>query len=239
MLPSRSAPAPFYEKVKQEISEKIASGICQRHDRIPSEAELVTQYGFSRMTINRALRELTDEGLLVRLQGVGTFVAEPKGQSALFEIRSIADEINARQHQHRCEVLTLERTRANAQQALVLNVKEGTSIFHSVMVHYENDLPVQIEDRCVNAEIVPEYLAQDYSQTTPHAYLSLIAPLTEGEHIVEAVRASAEECALLNIKEHDPCLLIRRKTWSASSIVSHARLLFPGSRYRLQGRFMS
>ena len=65
---------------------------------------------------------------------------------------------------------------ANAQQALVLNVKEGTSIFHSVMVHYENDLPVQIEDRCVNAEIVPEYLAQDYSQTTPHAYLSLIAP---------------------------------------------------------------
>ena len=239
MLPSRSAPAPFYEKVKQEISEKIASGIWQPHDRIPSEAELVVQYGFSRMTINRALRELTDEGLLVRLQGVGTFVAEPKGQSALFEIRSIADEINARQHQHRCEVLTLEKTQANAQQALVLNVKEGTSIFHSIMVHYENDLPVQIEDRCVNAEIVPEYLAQDYSQTTPHAYLSLIAPLTEGEHIVEAVRASAEECALLNIKEHDPCLLIRRKTWSASSIVSHARLLFPGSRYRLQGRFMS
>ncbi|MEB1080843.1 histidine utilization repressor [Citrobacter portucalensis] len=239
MHPSRSAPAPFYEKVKQEISEKIASGIWQPHDRIPSEAELVVQYGFSRMTINRALRELTDEGLLVRLQGVGTFVAEPKGQSALFEIRSIADEINARQHQHRCEVLTLEKTQANAQQALVLNVKEGTSIFHSVMVHYENDLPVQIEDRCVNAEIVPEYLAQDYSQTTPHAYLSLIAPLTEGEHIVEAVRASAEECALLNIKEHDPCLLIRRKTWSASSIVSHARLLFPGSRYRLQGRFMS
>lgn len=239
MLPSRSAPAPFYEKVKQEISEKIASGIWQPHDRIPSEAELVAQYGFSRMTINRALRELTDEGLLVRLQGVGTFVAEPKGQSALFEIRSIADEINARQHQHRCEVLTMERTQASAQQALVLNVKEGTSIFHSVMVHYENELPVQIEDRCVNAEIVPEYLAQDYGQTTPHAYLSLIAPLTEGEHIVEAVRASAEECALLNIKEHDPCLLIRRKTWSASSIVSHARLLFPGSRYRLQGRFMS
>lgn len=78
MHPSRSAPAPFYEKVKMEISEKISSGIWQPHDRIPSEAELVAQYGFSRMTINRALRELTDEGLLVRLQGVGTFVAEPK-----------------------------------------------------------------------------------------------------------------------------------------------------------------
>lgn len=65
----RSAPAPFYETVKREISEKIASGVWQPHDRIPSEAELVAQYGFSRMTINRALRELTDEGMLVRLQG--------------------------------------------------------------------------------------------------------------------------------------------------------------------------
>ncbi len=114
---SRSAPAPFYETVKQDICKKIAGGVWQPHDRIPSEAELVAQYGFSRMTINRALRELTDEGWLVRLQGVGTFVAEPKGQSALFEVRSIAEEIAARRHQHRCEVLTLERVRANAIQA--------------------------------------------------------------------------------------------------------------------------
>ncbi|VDZ95100.1 histidine utilization repressor [Salmonella enterica subsp. enterica] len=164
-----SAPAPFYETVKQDICKKIADGVWQPHDRIPSEAELVAQYGFSRMTINRALRELTDEGWLVRLQGVGTFVAEPKGQSALFEVRSIAEEIAARRHQHRCEVLTLERVRANAIQASALNVNESDVIFHSIMVHYENDLPVQIEDRCVNADIAVDYLTQDYRQTTPHA----------------------------------------------------------------------
>ncbi|VTM53543.1 Histidine utilization repressor [Klebsiella pneumoniae] len=130
----RSAPAPFYEKVKQAISEKIHSGVWRPHDRIPSEAELVAQFGFSRMTINRALRELTDEGLLVRLQGVGTFVAEPKGQSALFEVRSIAAEIVARHHQHRCEVLLLEETRADHIQATALSVPEGTRIFHSLMV---------------------------------------------------------------------------------------------------------
>jgi GntR family histidine utilization transcriptional repressor len=39
------------------------------------------------------------------------------------------------------------------------------------------------------------------------------------------------------ILPHDPCLLIRRRTWSTTHIVSHARLLFPGSRYRLQGHF--
>ena len=61
-------------------------------------------------------------------------MAEPKGQSALFEIRSIADEITSRNHQHRCEVLVLEET-ASAEQAVELNVKEGSRIFHSVMVH--------------------------------------------------------------------------------------------------------
>lgn len=173
----------------------------------------------------------------MRLQGVGTFVAEPKGQSALFEIRSIADEIASRNHQHHCEVLVLEETQASAEQAVELNVKEGSRIFHSVMVHYENDIPVQIEDRCVNADRVPEYLDQDYTQTTPHAYLSLIAPLTEGEHIVEAVRATPQECELLRIKEHDPCLLIRRRTWSSSHIVSACQTAVPGKSIPAAGPF--
>lgn len=96
------------------------------------------------------------------------------------------------------------------------------------MVHYENDLPVQIEDRCVNADIAVDYLTQDYRQTTPHAYLSRIAPLTEGEHIVEAVRATAQECAWLTIKEHEPCLLIRRTTLVRVADCFSRRLLFPG-----------
>ncbi|MBR7249999.1 UTRA domain-containing protein, partial [Klebsiella variicola] len=76
-----------------------------------------------------------------------------------------------------CEVLVLEETQASAEQAIELNVTEGTRIFHSVMVHYEKDIPVQVEDRCVNAERIPDYLRQAYTQTTPHAYLSLVAPL--------------------------------------------------------------
>lgn len=78
-LSQSSPPAPFYEKVKQAISEKIATGVWRPHDRIPSEAELVAQFGFSRMTINRALRELTDEGLLVRLQGSEPSLRSRKG----------------------------------------------------------------------------------------------------------------------------------------------------------------
>jgi len=87
------SPLPRYSQIKRMISSRIQSGDWRPGDRIASEAELVRDIGVSRMTINRALRELTLEGQLVRVQGVGTFVAESKAQSALFEVKNIADEI--------------------------------------------------------------------------------------------------------------------------------------------------
>ena len=75
---SIESPAPLYARVKQAITQKIRSGAWLPNAKLPSESELLAQLGVSRMTINRALRELTIEGLLVRMQGVGTFVAVPK-----------------------------------------------------------------------------------------------------------------------------------------------------------------
>lgn len=230
-------PAPLYARVKQMIAQQIQAGVWPPHYRVPSESELVAQLGFSRMTINRALRELTAEGLLVRMQGVGTFVAEPKTKSALFEVNNIADEIAARGHRHRCEVVSLGEEPAGASRAVSLDVREGQRVFHSVLVHYENDVPVQIEDRYVNAQAAPDYLQQDFTRQTPYAYLSRVAPLTEGEHVVEAILADERACELLQIDRSEPCLLIRRRTWSGRQAVTAARLIHPGSRHRLEGRF--
>jgi GntR family histidine utilization transcriptional repressor len=231
------SPAPLYARVKQMINQQIANGTWPPHHRVPSESELVTQLGFSRMTINRALREMTAEGLLVRMQGVGTFVAEPKTQSALFEVHNIADEIASRGHRHTCKVIILCEEAAGSERALALDMREGQRVFHSLIVHFENDIPVQIEDRFVNAAVAPEYLHQDFTQQTPYAYLSNVAPLTEGEHVVEAILAESDECELLQIEKGEPCLLIRRRTWSGRTPVTAARLIHPGSRHRLEGRF--
>ena len=182
-------PVPLYLQVKQSIIEKIHTAQWQANDRIPSEAELVSQFQCSRMTANRAVRELTAEGLLVRLQGVGTFVAEPKGQSALFEIHSIEAEILARDHKYSCSIIKLEEIQASSALASELNISLGAPVFHSIIVHLENDVPVQIEDRYVNALAAPDYLQQNFLSITHHDYLSQIAPLTQGEHIVEAIEA--------------------------------------------------
>lgn len=230
-------PAPIYAQVKQGIIQQISEGIWKPNQKIPSEHELVNSLGVSRMTINRALRELASEGFLVRMQGVGTFVAECKGYTVMQEVHNIAEEINLRGHEHTSKVVQLESIIANSEQAANLGLKTGQPIFHSLIVHYENGIPVQLEDRIVNPQAAPDYLNHDYQQQTPHIYLMNVAPLSAGEHIVEAVQPNSGQQKLLMIDSKEPCLLIRRTTWCDSTIVTYAKLIYPGSRYKLVGKF--
>ncbi len=222
--------------VKQVILDRIQSGEWPPKYRVPSENELVVELGVSKMTANRALRELANEGELVRIQGVGSFVAERKGYSALFEVRNIAEEIAERGHVHEASVVVLAQETASPEVADALELAIGAAVFHSLIVHSENGVPVQIEDRFVHPEAAPEYLDQDFSTLTPNAYLTAAAPLSGSEHVVEAAMPQAWECKLLTIMKTEPCLTIRRRTWSAKQVVSTARLVYPGHRYRLEAR---
>ncbi|MFL5010764.1 histidine utilization repressor [Rhizobium sp.] len=227
---------PLYAGVKQVILDRIQSGEWPPKYRVPSENELVVELGVSKMTANRALRELANEGELIRIQGVGSFVAERKGYSALFEVRNIAEEIAERGHVHEASVIVLAQETASPEIADALELPIGAAVFHSLIVHSENGVPVQIEDRFVHPEAAPEYLDQDFSTLTPNAYLTAAAPLSGSEHVVEAAMPQAWECKLLTIMKTEPCLTIRRRTWSAKQVVSTARLVYPGHRYRLEAR---
>jgi len=227
---------PLYAGVKQVILDRIQSGEWPPKYRVPSENELVVELGVSKMTANRALRELANEGELVRIQGVGSFVAERKGYSALFEVRNIAEEIAERGHVHEASVIVLARETASPEIGDALELPIGAAVFHSLIVHSENGVPVQIEDRFVHPEAAPEYLDQDFTTLTPNAYLTAAAPLSGSEHVVEAAMPQAWECKLLTILKTEPCLTIRRRTWSAKQVVSTARLVYPGHRYRLEAR---
>jgi GntR family transcriptional regulator, histidine utilization repressor len=180
---------------------------------------------------------LRDEGVLVRVAGVGSFVADQHVHAHPLEVRSIAAEIRARGSVHRADVITLERVRAVAQLALDFGVAPRTELYCSLIVHYENDQAVQLEDRYVLARLAPDYLKTDFTRTTPSEYLAEVAPLQEAEHVLRAVMPDERTRRLLAMPNGEPCLLMIRRTWAAGAIASVARLFYPGSRYDLSGRF--
>jgi GntR family histidine utilization transcriptional repressor len=228
---------PRYQQLKDLIIGRISSGDLQPNERVPSENELVEAMNVSRMTANRALRELNDEGYVERVAGRGTFVSDFRSQSHLLEVHNIADEIAQRGHTHAGRVLKQSRQRARGEIARALHVTQGTEVFHLLLVHTENETPVQLEDRYVVADFAPDCLEQDFESLTPSAYLTGIAPLQEAEQIVRASMPNGAVRQHLHMTDNEPSLVVIRRTWSRGRPVTFARLHHPGSRYELTGHY--
>lgn len=231
---------PRYQFVKDFIRKGIEQSRWKEHKRVPSENELVDTCKVSRMTARRALDELTEEGILYRVQGRGTFVAPKKLYSPMLEIRNIADEVIKRGNTYSNELILLQKEQCphHLMSRFGLTDKEqSTEIFHSIMVHKENDKPIQIEQRYVNPKAAPDYLKQNYQQITPNVYLSQVAPLTEAEHTIEAREADPFMKVTLKLQENEPVLCIDRITWSDETLVSFCQLFHPASRFSITGRF--
>ena len=233
----QSMAAPLYQKIKNFIMGQIESGEVKPHEKILSEHQLVKMFGISRMTVNRALRELTDEGYLVRLAGVGTFVAEPKAQSHLLEVNDISQEIRARGHYYSSEVLKQDKTLAAKDILSHLSLPDGSAVFHCHILHFEQYMPIQLEDRYVNPMVFPDFGDVDLTRLTPHEYLMDAAPLQRAEHVVSAITPNKAVYDALKLQTHEPCLLLERRTWVKDRVATYTRLYHPGSRYRLKDQF--
>ncbi|MEJ8823418.1 histidine utilization repressor [Variovorax humicola] len=230
-------PAPAYAKVKAFLKDGLATAKWPPGALMPSEAELVNRFEVSRMTVNRAMRELQSEGLLQRIQGVGTFAAQPYRASSTLTIRDLHTEIAERGRKHHVEVQFVREEKVGAGMAQRLGLPMGSRVFHSLIVHFEDGLALLCEDRYVNPAAAPDYLGVDFNQITPTQYLLSVAPLWEAQYSIEASKPTAKEARLLGIDPQEPCLVIVRRTESQGAPVTLARLVHPGTRYTLEGSF--
>ncbi|NHZ62940.1 histidine utilization repressor [Massilia genomosp. 1] len=227
---------PIFQRIKDYLLGEIAAGRWKEGDVVPSEQALVRQFGVSRMTANRAVRELTAEQVLTRRQGSGTFVAPQKYQATLVEINSIADEIRARGHAHRSSLHLLEKGRASELLARRFELAPGQPLFHSVIVHFENEAPIQVEDRWVNPACAPEYLAQDFSAITPNEHLMKAAPLQSASYSIEALPAPRDIAGMLAVGPRQCCLVLKRQTRALGQVASVVTMWHPGQLYQFTGK---
>lgn len=232
-----SDPLPLYERIKQFILEGIRSGEWGPGARLPSEGELTARFGISRMTINRALRELAADGIIRRVQGLGSFVAERKPPTMLFELRDVVEEIRQRGRRYTCRIVTLQSLRVSPSLASRHQLPLGRPLHHSVIVHEEDGLALQVEERWVNPALVPDYLELDYTTRTTFSRLSEVGA-TEVEHQIRAILPDRRDIGLLGVSSQEPCLLLLRRAWAQNEWLARSRFVSPGSRYSLDNRFI-
>ena len=229
-----------YLQVKTYLKDGLASGRWPAGALMPSEAELVGLFGLSRMTVSRAIKALQSEGLIDRSQGKGTFAAPLHRVSSRLTIRDLHEEIESGGHRHHAVLHLAREENASTTVANRLGLRSGDAVFHTIIVHHRDSLPLQCEDRYVNPACAPGYLGVDFTQTTPTAYLLQVAPLWQAQYSIEASTPTAQEAELLKIDAAAPCLVVVRRTVNGQrppAPITLARLVHPGSRYALEGQF--
>ncbi len=228
---------PRYMQIKNAILHQIHTGDLQPEDRIPSEHQLSQQFHVSRLTVQRAIRELVSEGLLRRVQGSGTFVTNFTHRFSLIEVRDVVEEIRRLGGEPTTEVLMHRRFTPHEDVQKLLEVEPETDVFHVALVQSMDDEPVAYEERFAVVEVYPDFLDQDFSKRSVFNYLASRSVLEDIENQVSAVLADKRMATMLEIDPADPCVRVRRRNWYKGQCVTLTRITYAGTRQVLASRY--
>ena len=231
------ASTTLHQRIRGEIEELIRSGAWAPGRKVPSEAELMVQFGCSRMTVNKAMSGLAEAGLIVRRRRAGSFVARPRVHSTVLDIPDIQAQILARGEAYRFDLLDQRRRKAKAGDAAEADLAAGGALLALRGLHVASGRPFALEDRLVSLAAVPEAAEADFAAEPPGAWLLHHVPWTEAENRISAVGADAGVAELLAVDVGTALLAVERRTWRAGEPVTWVRQLFPGEAYDLVARF--
>lgn len=236
-LIDKNSAQPLYKQIKDVINARIRQGTWRPGQKIPSENALVDSLQVSRMTVHRALRELTREGVLKRVHGLGTFISEAPQHASLIQLKDIAEEIRQRNQRHSSKVLVHLKIRASLEIAAMMELAQGAEVYYLETIHYQDNIAVQLERRYVNPGLVPDFMGIDFNKQTSTSYLMSLFRPDEMEHRVQAVLAGVKTAEILNIDKSQPCLKLTRRTWKDNQVVTFVTMLYPGHLYDLAARY--
>lgn len=227
----------LHKRIRADISERILSGAWPPGHRVPSEHELMVEYGCSRMTVNKALGPLAESGLIVRRRKAGSFVSRPRIHSVVLDIPDIASEVVARGEPYGYELLSREARTATPRDAEDLGLERRAEVLALRCLHRASGRPFALEDRLINLTAAPEARDVDFAQASPGSWLLGHVPWTEAEHRISAANVPKATAAILGIEPAAACLVLERQTWRGDDRITHVRLVFPGEAYELVARF--
>lgn len=215
-----------FRDVKDIIRNRIVDGVWGPGDLIPNEVELAAEFGCARATVNRAVRELAEEGIVERRRKAGTRILKTPRRKAQFEIPVVRHEIETAGHIYRYELKSREVMNPPAWLSDQMNLDHQSQALHLTCVHYAGADPYQYEDRWISLASMPQAKNADFLTNVPTEWLVEAIPFSDAEISFSATAADKILAQHLNCPIGEPLFLTERSTWWQEQAITYVRLVF-------------
>jgi len=225
-----------FRRIKEEIFRRVTQGEWGPGTLLPNEIDLAAEFGCSRATVNRSLRELSEAGLIDRKRKAGTRVRLTPLREARFQIPLVKTEIEAGGAIYDYRLLDRQMASPPAWLSTSLHLKSKKKLLHLICLHLADGRPYQLEDRWINVDALPQALDIDFTAVSPNDWLVSTIPYSEVEISFFAAAAGRLESDYLGCQAGEPVFTAERMTWWETKPITHVRLSFRQG-YRMTTRY--
>lgn len=215
-----------FRDIKHEVFRRIRSDEWGPGTLLPGEVELAAEFGCARATVNRAMQELSDDGIIERRRKGGSRVKLAPVRQVTFEIPLVRAEVEARGAKYRYALISSAIVTAPRWLRSRLALAAGSRMRHVNCMHFAGSAPFQFEDRWINLTAVPRAEYADFSLTSPNAWLVSEVPYTNAEVRFSATSAEGPIAEHLACNSGAPIFMAERTTWLSGLPVTNVRLYF-------------
>ena len=213
-----------FRDVKADLLRKITLGELAPGGTVPNEIDLAADYGCARATVNRAMRELVDDGIIERRRKAGTRVRVAPVRNARFSIPLVREEIESQGSEYGYSLVARSVTKPPDWLVTQLSLATKDLVLHLICMHYADGEPYQHEDRWINLKVTPKAESTDFTAVGPNEWLVKAIPFSNAEISFQAVQADAKLADHLGCKAGDALFRTERSTWWNGDAVTFVRL---------------
>nr|WP_216603487.1 GntR family transcriptional regulator [Ruegeria sp. HKCCD6157] len=215
-----------FQDIRDEVVNRIQTRVWPQGSLLPTEMELAAEFGVARATVNRALRELAEQGIVTRKRKGGTRVVTTPVKQAKLPITVVRQTIEEMNAEYRYALVSRTLIDCPAWLQAKLNIPEGAQVVHLQCMHHADNRPFQFEERWINVSTVPQVLDEDFLTTGPNEWLLSEVPFSNAEIAFSAVPATGHLQEFLAVPPGTPLFQLERTTWFRSDPVTFVRMTF-------------